>query len=202
MDIAFRPEERFGDPASSNIRPADTHECWERGWVLCDRLPLHIEVRWDGCAEDYTGLGKPGVWHLAPKKDTWKLPIETVATFDHPGALRPKVVKLTSRKAKTIPVLRCQIPLTHEDDMTYQNAQGKTIRGPEGQPKGFVIDLFKPGYMGKDEYYQHVQMILGRARKLEWLLLRNFPQTDGGEFDFSGSDCDAMMYSHEHSRRD
>ena len=55
VDIAFHPEERFGDPASTSLRPADTHECWERGWVVCDRLPLHVAVRWDDCTEDYTG---------------------------------------------------------------------------------------------------------------------------------------------------
>ncbi len=98
MGLAFHPEERFGDPASGNIRPADAHECWERGWVKCDRLPLHVEVRWDGCTEDYTGLGKPGVWHLKPKEDGWKIPVDTVATIDHPGAPRPKVVKLGSKK--------------------------------------------------------------------------------------------------------
>ena len=30
IDIAFHPEERFGDPASSNIRPGDFHGCWQR----------------------------------------------------------------------------------------------------------------------------------------------------------------------------
>ena len=38
--------------------------------ILCDRLPMHVEVRFDGCSDDYTGLGKPGVWHLAPRQDT------------------------------------------------------------------------------------------------------------------------------------
>ena len=78
-------------------------------------------------------------------------------------------------------MLRCQIPLTHEDDMTFQNAQGKTIRGPEQESKGFVIDLFKPRTMGAEDYFQHVYMILGRARKLDWLLLRNFPHTTEGD---------------------
>ena len=48
VGIVFHPEEHFGNPASSNLRPADTHECWTRGWVRCDRLPLHVEVRFDG----------------------------------------------------------------------------------------------------------------------------------------------------------
>ena len=45
VDILFHKDERFGDPASSSIRPADSHPCWDRGWVLCDRLPLHVAVR-------------------------------------------------------------------------------------------------------------------------------------------------------------
>ena len=125
---ALHPEERFGHPASSNVHPASSHECWERGWVLCDRLPLHVEVRFDESAEDYTGLGKPGVWHVAPRKDTWKLPVDAaMVTINHPGAARPKVIRGTSRKHSTVEVLRCQLPLTNEDEMTYQNAQGKTV---------------------------------------------------------------------------
>ena len=185
VDLAFHPDERFGDPASSNIRPADAHECWERGWVKCDYLPLHVEVRWDDCAEDYTGLGKPGVWHLKPKQDVWKMPIDTVAIIDHPRAPGPKVVKLSSRKQATIEVTSSQEPLTHEDDMTFQNVQGKTIRGPEKQPKGFVVDMYKPQNMGPEEYFQHIYMVMGRARKLEWLLLRNFPSTPDGELDWT-----------------
>ena len=194
VGIAFHPEERFGDPASSNLRPADTHSCWQRGWVLCDRLPLHVEMRFDGCSEDYTGLGKPGVWYLSPQQVAWNLPMDEVATIDHPGALRTKTIKLTSRKHRTVEVWRCQLPLTHEDDMTFQNAQGKTIRGAEEhdangkavrEPKGFVVDLYKPPSMMVDEYYQHVYMILGRARKLDWLILRNFPRSADGEPDWS-----------------
>ncbi len=54
VGIVFHPKERFGHPGSSNLRPADEHECWQRGWVRCDYLPLHIEVRFDGETEDYT----------------------------------------------------------------------------------------------------------------------------------------------------
>ena len=120
--------------------------------------------------------------------------MDEVATIDHPGALRTKTIKLTSRKHRTVEVWRCQLPLTHEDDMTFQNAQGKTIRGAEEhdangkavrEPKGFVVDLYKPPSMGVDEYYQHVYMILGRARKLDWLILRNFPRSTDGEPDWS-----------------
>ena len=81
--------------------------------------------------------------------------------------------------------MSCQIPLTHEDDMTFQNVQGKTVRGPEGQPKGLVLDMFKPGYMCKEEYFQHLYMGLGRARKLCWMLLRNFPTSEDGQLDWS-----------------
>ena len=67
--------------------------------------------------------------------------------------------------------------------MTYQNIQGKTVRGPEGQPKGLVLDLFRPSYMGREEYF--LCRGLGRARKLEWMLLRSFPLDLEGELDWS-----------------
>ena len=70
------------------------------------------------------------------------MPVDAVATVDHPGAARPKVIKLGAKKQNTIEVTRYQVPITHEDDMTFQNAQGKTVRGPEQQPKGFVVDLY------------------------------------------------------------
>ena len=186
VEIVFHPDERFGDPSSSHLRPSDAHEAWERGWTRCDKLPLHIAVRFDGCHEDCTGLGKPGVWHLIPRKDTWEMPIETIATIDHPGApCRKRIKQNTRTKKPTLEVASCQIPLTHEDDATFQNWQGKTARGPEGQPKGFVIDLYRPSYMGKEEYFQHVYMSLGRGQKLEWELFRNFPADDAGDLDWS-----------------
>ena len=43
----------------------------------------------------------------------------------------------------------------------------------------------RPRNMGDAEYFQHIYMILGRARKLEWLLLRNFPLDADGEEDWS-----------------
>ena len=151
VEIIFHPEERFGHPTSSNILPADTHECWQRGWVRCDRLPLHIGVRFDQEIEDYTGLGRPGVWFVEPVVEHWKLPIDTIVTIDHPGALRAKKFKATSREKRMLDVTRCQLPLTHEDVMTFQNAQGKTIRGPDGEPKGLQIDMSytttRPSYM-------------------------------------------------------
>ena len=194
INVVFHHQERFGHPASTPLRPSDLHECWTRGWVKCDRLPLYVEVRWDGCTEDYTGLGKPGVWHLVPKENDWKFPIEKRITIDHPGAPRPMAVKQNAKSQKILEVTSCQIPLTHEDVMTLQNAQGKTIRGPEKQPKGFVLDLYKPQNMSKDEYFQHVYMGLGRAQKLEWLLLRNFPTTKEGDLDWALFEEDPPAY--------
>ena len=114
------------------------------------------------------------------------MPASATATIDHPGAPRPKVLKLKGRKSNTIEVSRCQVPLTHEDVGTFQNMQGKTVRGPKPtqKAKGFVIDLYKPHNMSEPEYFQHLYMILGRARKLEWIVLRNFPQTADGASDW------------------
>ena len=68
--------------------------------------------------------------------------------------------------------------------MTYHNIQGKTMKTAEGGAKGFVIDLFRPGNFSDEEYFQHVYMIMGRARKLEWVLIRNFPTFPDGEPDW------------------
>jgi len=193
VGISCHPKERFGDPASSHLRPGDAHECWQRGWVKCDYLPLHIEVRWDGCEQDYTGTGRPGVWFLEPFTDTWKLPVATLLTVDHPNAARAKKVKATSRKQKTVDVTSTQVPLAPELVVTFQNIQGQTVRGPEGQPKGFVLDMFRPqtmrGEEREPEYFQHLYMSLGRARKLDGLLLRNFPRDAEGELDWSISEA-------------
>lgn len=54
------------------------------------RLPAYaIAVRWDGCSDDYTGLGQPGVWHLEPQQDSWDFPLAKVYTINHPNAARP-----------------------------------------------------------------------------------------------------------------
>lgn len=94
-----------------------------------------------------------------------------------------------SRKKKGLDVTRVQVPLGPEQQVTYQNIQGQTVKGPSGEPKGFVLDMFRPASMRGElrdaEYFQHVYMGMGRARKLEWLLLRNFPTTAEGEPDFS-----------------
>jgi hypothetical protein len=154
VDIAFHPQERYGDPASGCARPADTHPCWDTGWVKCDRLPLHVAVRLDESSVDYTGLGMPGVYFLKVQKRTWQMVIDRHITIDHPGAPRPKTVKCPKKPRD---VTSYQIPLTHEDDMTYYNVQGKTIRGPEGQPKGFVADLYKKKLMHEEIYRQNVR---------------------------------------------
>ena len=156
---------------------------------MTDYLPVHIEVRWDGSGEDYTGLDKPGVWHLEPMTDDWQLPVRRRChrsyTIDHPCAQRPKQEKVTSRKATLVDVSRTQVPLAPEFPVTFQGIQGTTVRGPEHQAKGLTLDLYRPQTMQGEEYFQHLYMGLGRAQKLEWLLLRNFPQDDAGELDWS-----------------
>ncbi len=185
VGIVFHHAERFGHPASTCLRPADTHPCWQAGVVLCDRLPLYVEVCFDGCSKDYTGLGRPGVWFVTPSKDTWELPISATATVDHPNARGKKQIKLKAKRNATVEVTRCQLALTHEDVKTYQNIQGQTVKCADGSAKGLVVDLERPRNMGEAEYFQHLYMVLGRARKLEWLLLRNFPCDEGGSPNWS-----------------
>ena len=190
VGLALHLRERFGQPgAVANLRPPDDHACWTRAWVRCDHLPLYVEVRFDDCTEDYAGPGKPGVWHAEPTTDSWALPRDRCLTINHPNAARPKRVKVTGKKKQTtVEVRRTGLPLGPELVVTYQNVQGQTIRGPEGQPKGFVLDMYRPSTMrgeGREpEYFQHIYMGLGRARRLEWVLLRNFPRTAGGELDW------------------
>ena len=124
IGIVFHPRERFGHPASTHGRPADTHPCWQVGWVCCDYLPLCVEVLVDWQTHDYTGLGKPGAYHLEPTKDSWDLPHSKILTASHPGAPRAKRVKVTSRRDATISVNRTQVPLAPEHQATYQNIQG------------------------------------------------------------------------------
>ncbi len=190
VGIVFHRDERFGYPGVSNLRPPNEHECWERGWVRCDYLPQYIEVRFDGISEDYTGLGKPGVWHVEPNEDTWHCPQDKIFTVGNPQNAGAKRVKVIGKKRKnTVAIKRTALPLSPELVVTYQNVQGGTIRGPEGQAKGFVLDLFRPMSMQGDlkdaEYFQHVYMGMGRPRKLEWMLLRNFPRDKDGALDWS-----------------
>ena len=72
VGVQFNEYEAFGRHRPVSQPPPD-HECWERGWVLLDYLPSYIEFRLDGSGEDYTGLGKPGVWHREPVPDDWTL---------------------------------------------------------------------------------------------------------------------------------
>ncbi len=192
VGIAFHPNEKFGGGhGSSNLRPADDHPCWQTGYVKCDYLPLHVEVRLDGCTEDFTGLGKPGVWHVEPATDDWKLPYQQAFTIDHPNVARARRVKATSRKGKFLDAWRTQVPLAPEHIVTFQNIQGQTIKGPQDEAKGFVLDFFRPWNMsgddgsGRAEYFQHLYMGLGRARRLDRILIRNFPQDASGDLDWS-----------------
>ena len=75
VGVAFHHEEAFGRGLSTTapLAPPADHPCWERGWVLLDRLPLYLEFRVDDASQDYTGDGKPGVWHLEPTSDDWVL---------------------------------------------------------------------------------------------------------------------------------
>ena len=99
VGIVFHPQEKFGGGQhSNNIRPSEDHPCWQLGHVKCDLLPLHVEVRFDGCHEDYTGLGKPGVWHVEPVADDWKLQQKKTLTVDLPGAAGPTRTKACGRK--------------------------------------------------------------------------------------------------------
>jgi len=98
-------------------------------------------------------------------------------------------VKVTAKKETMVDVSRTQVPMAPEFAVTFQGIQGTTIRGPEGQPKGLTVDLMRPQTMRRPdrepEYFQHLYMALGRARKLEWMLLRNFPRDDAGDLDWN-----------------
>ena len=182
VGVAFHDEEGFGRALASHTpaRPPETHPCWQRGWVMLDRLPKYVLVRFDAQHEDYTGLGRPGVFLVEPTSDAWTLKYRTVAHVDHP--LAPARVKQS--KVANVSVRRYQLPLAPERVGTYQGQQGKTIRGPDKEPLGHTVDLRKPAYMEASEYKQHLYMILGRARSLDWCLFRNFPLTPDGEADW------------------
>lgn len=183
VGIAFHDEEGFGRalPARAPAGPPASHPCWQRGWVMLDRLPKYVAVRFDEQGEDYTGLGRPGVYLVEPNSDTWTLKYRTAAHVDHP--LAPARVRQS--KITNISVRRFQLPLAPERVGTYQGQQGKTIRGPDKEPLGHTVDLRKPAYMETSEYKQHLYMILGRARALDWCLFQNFPLNAAGEPDWS-----------------
>ena len=96
-----------------------------------------------------------------------------------------KRIKLKAKPGTTVKVTRNQTPLTQENVKTFQNIQGTTVKYPDGSAKGLVVDLEKPRNMGDAEYFQHVYMVLGRARCLKYLLLRNFPFNEDDEPDWS-----------------
>ena len=88
---------------------------------------------------------------LPQVQDTFDIPVTRKFTVNHPGALRPKTVSVKAKKSKGLQVTRTQISLASEHKVTYQNIQGQTVRGPESQPKGFVLDMYRPATMrGED----------------------------------------------------
>lgn len=80
--------------------------------------------------------------------------------MDHPAAARCKTKQVTAKKVKNVEVRRIQVPLAPEFPVTFQGIQGVTVRGPEKQPKGLVLDLLRPEDMNTElrqpEYFQHV----------------------------------------------
>ena len=182
IGVRFHPQECFGMPhlasSTQDGMPPSEHECWSTGCVLLDRLPLYLEVRVIGSTTDYTGTSRPGVFFLEPVGDSWTLRYRLSTTVLHPHAIK-------KRRTQIVPVAmtRYQIPAAPETVGTYQNFQGKTVQGSSGEPCGHTIDMMKPDYMSMNEYKQHVYMILGRAKKLEWTLLKNFPCDEDGEFE-------------------
>ena len=85
--IAFHDDESFGHTRPRGQRllcPPKSHPCWQVGWVLCDRLPTYVAVRFDKLSEDYTGLNQPGVWHVEPVSDDWDLRYKSGYCVQHP----------------------------------------------------------------------------------------------------------------------
>ena len=97
------------------------------------------------------------------------------------------MIVLTKTRWEYLEASRHGLGLAPERILTFQNMQGKTVRGPSEEPVGMTADLFQPNYLkgqSREEFKQYLYMILGRARKLEWLLLRNLPRTESGEVDW------------------
>ena len=158
VGVAFHEQEAFGRGITNTapLAPPPDHPCWAQGYVLLDRLPRYLEFRLDRANADYTGLGKPGVWHLEPTHDEWTLEYKLHYRVQHPKGRA--VIK--TKNVQNIQMTRCQIPAAPERVGTYQNFQGKTVRGPQGEPLGHTIDLRKPDYMHDDEYKQHLYICL------------------------------------------
>ena len=177
--ITFHDDEGFGCSRLRGHRPkcpSESHPCWKIGWVLCDRLPAYVSVRFDKVGEDYTGLHQPGVCHVEPTNDEWKLVYKPALCIHHPLAPADE----HGRKVIQVSMVRHQIPLAPERIGTYQNQQGKTVRGPESEPLGHTISLRRPSYLHEGEYKQHLYMILGRARAFKWSLFHDFPMDEQG----------------------
>ena len=116
--------------------------------------------------DDYSGAGLPGVYFLQPVEDNF------VMTVRRRGDLR-------------LDVTRVQFPLAPLAAGTYNNSQGKTVRG-----QGHTIDLQRPHYFTRDVYLQHLYMILGRSTELAFSLYRNMPMCETtGEIDWSLFEC-------------
>ena len=114
----------------------------------------------DRC-DDYTGRALPGVYLLEPSEDNFS-------------------ISLRRRGELQLDVTRIQFPLAPSAAGTFNNSQGKTVRG-----QGHTIDCTRPSYFGRDVYIQHLYMILGRAQSLQYSLFRNFPTLENGDVDWS-----------------
>ena len=166
------------------LHPPPGHPCWEQGWVKCDYLPRFIEMRFDGSSVDFTDTGRPGVYPVVPTMDDWTLKYKFRKTVQHPNAGR-SVPYGGAYDEMNVKLTRCQIPLAPELVGTYNNQQGKTCRDPSKKPLGHSIDLRPPAWMTEDEKKTHFYMILGRATKLSYTLLYNFPTYEDGSLDWS-----------------
>lgn len=86
-------------------------------------------------------------------------------------------------------VTRAQLPLAPLSAGKYNKPQGKTLRGIGHTTGGANSDDFSAG-----DYTQHLYMILGRAERLDWILLRNLPTTANDALDLSISTLCAHCY--------
>jgi hypothetical protein len=84
-----------------------------------DYLPASITIRVEDRGDDYTGEGLPGIWHLDPCEDEFRL-------------------RIRRRGEIYLDVTRVQYPLAPWMAGTYNNQQGKTVRN-----MGHTIDFSK-----------------------------------------------------------
>jgi len=177
VGIRFHSKESFGVGIAREapMAPPADHPCWTRGWVLLDYLPQLIEVRLDKSNVDYTGTGRPGVFSLEPTFDDWTLHYKQRIQCAAQAERGKRII------SHDVEMVRFQMPGAPEWVGTYQGMQGKTVRQPDGKPIGHTVDLRRPDYHHKDEYKQHLYMILGRATRLEHCLFRNFTQIEEPE---------------------